>query len=127
MILLKAEAFDSGEDVGQHRFTELVMTRRSRLIAQIVIVALALAQPIDILITNVTLAAVPSAFEINPVQAFLMATLGELWWVPKAALAVFLVYQALTLSRMNRWTWALLATGAKVYVFVLVSNFWGLM
>jgi hypothetical protein len=98
------------------------MTRKSRLIAQGLILALALAQPLDILSTNAALAAVPGAFEGNPVQAFLMASLGGLWWLPKAALAVFFVWQAVTLSRMNRWTWALLATGAKTYAVVLVCN-----
>ena len=99
------------------------MTRNSRLIAQGLILALALAQPLDILSTNSALASVPGAFEGNPVQAFLMANLGGLWWLPKAALAVFFVYQAMTLSRLSKWGWALLATGAKTYAVVLVCNY----
>ncbi|HLZ67579.1 MAG TPA: DUF5658 family protein [Aliidongia sp.] len=98
------------------------MTRTSRLVAQALIIALAVAQPIDILSTNSALASVPGAFEGNPVQAFLMATLGGFWWLPKAALAMFFVYQAITLSRMSKWGWALLATGAKTYAIVIVCN-----
>jgi hypothetical protein len=44
-----------------------------------------------------------------------------------AALVVFLAYQALTLSRMSRWTSALLATGAKTYAIVLVCNIFHLI
>lgn len=103
------------------------MNRSSRLIAQGLILALALAQPLDILSTNAALASVPGAFESNPVQAFLMVHLGSMWWLPKAALAVFFVYQAVTLSRMNKWTWALLTTGTKTYVIVIACNFFHLL
>ena len=106
---------------------EPTMTRKSRLIAQALILALALAQPLDILSTNAALAATPGAFEGNPVQAFLMAHLGGYWWVEKALLAAFFVYVALTLNRMNKWTWALLATCAKTYAVVIVCNFFHLI
>ncbi|HLZ67881.1 MAG TPA: DUF5658 family protein [Aliidongia sp.] len=103
------------------------MTRRSRLIAQCLILGLAVAQGLDVMSTNAALAATPGAFEGNPVQAFLMAHLGSYWWIEKAFLAAFFIYVALTLTRMNKWTWALLATCAKTYAIVILCNFFHLI
>lgn len=86
----------------------------------------ALGQPLDILTTNRALAGT-GAHEGNPVEAWLMVEVGPLWWLPKALLAVFLAYQAVTLGHASRWTWALLAAGVKVYAVVLVANYWHLL
>lgn len=96
-------------------------------LAQFLILVVALGQPLDILDTNAALAAVPGAFESNPVEAFLMIHLGVCWWIPKAALAGFLIYQAATLREMTRLRWAMISAGAKVYALVLISNYWHLL
>lgn len=102
------------------------MTNTPKRAAQLLILLVALGQPVDILTTNAALASVPGAFENNPVEAFLMLHLGGWWWVPKATLAVFLVYQAVTLRKMTRRRWALVAVGAKAYALVLIANYWHL-
>jgi hypothetical protein len=103
------------------------VNKTTKLIAQGLILAVAAAQGLDILTTNAALAAQPGAFESNPIEAFLMAHLGAAWWLPKAAVALVLLHQAVTLDHMNRWRWALLSGGAKTYALVLISNYFHLL
>lgn len=102
------------------------MTRLSLLAARVLIGAIALAQPLDILTTNRALAAIPGAVESNPAEAFLMLHLGPAWWLPKAGLCLLFLYQALTIRQLNLRTWAILSAAAKVYLFVIISNYFHL-
>lgn len=89
--------------------------------AKATLCALALAQLGDVLSTNSAIAS-GNAQETNPLMALSMSHLGALWWLPKAALALWLLYQAIDLQAITRRQTVVLATIFKIYAFTLLSN-----
>lgn len=51
--------------------------------------AIAVVQLLDVATTNAALAS--GGAELNPIMRLSMAELGSLWWLPKAAIALFIL------------------------------------
>jgi len=62
---------------------------RARLFMRIAALAIAIGQAIDVSTTNTVLAS--GGTELNPLMRISMVELGSLWWLPKAAAAVFIL------------------------------------
>jgi succinate dehydrogenase hydrophobic anchor subunit len=62
---------------------------RARLFMRISALAIAVGQALDVSTTNTVLAS--GGTELNPLMRMSMAELGSLWWLPKAATAVFIL------------------------------------
>src|SRR5579862_5871041 len=85
--------------------------------------ALALAQVADVLSTNAALASgATGTHEGNPAMALAMQYLGPLWWLPKALLGLWLIYECLKLKAMSKRQIIVLSAVAKVYALTLLSN-----
>lgn len=86
------------------------------------LVAVALAQLADVLSTNHALATGHPVHEDNPVMQLLITYLGAVWWLPKAALAAFFMFMALTMTHVTRRQVMLASVVTTVYILVVVSN-----
>lgn len=86
------------------------------------LVAVALAQLADVLSTNHALATNRPLREYNPVMQLCITYLGAVWWFPKAALAAFFMFMALTMSRVTERQVMLASVVTTVYIVVVVSN-----
>jgi uncharacterized protein DUF5658 len=62
---------------------------QARLFMRISALAIAAGQAIDIATTNAVLAF--GGAELNPLMRLSMSNLGSLWWLPKVAIAVFIL------------------------------------
>ena len=62
---------------------------QARLFMRISALAIAIGQALDVSTTNRVLAS--GGTELNPLMRISMAELGSLWWLPKAATAVFIL------------------------------------
>jgi hypothetical protein len=62
---------------------------RARLFMRISALAIAIGQALDVSTTNTVLAS--GGTELNPLMRISMVELGSLWWLPKAATAVFIL------------------------------------
>jgi uncharacterized protein DUF5658 len=94
----------------------------ARLFMRISALAIAAGQAIDIATTNAALAAGDA--ELNPLMRLSMSNLGSLWWLPKAAIAVFIL--AYVFSRRmpppRRRVVALAAIALAMSAIVAASN-----
>ena len=95
---------------------------RARLFMRISALAIAAGQAIDIATTNAALAS--GGAELNPLMRLSMSNLGSLWWLPKAAIAVFIL--AYVFSRRmpppRRRVVALAAIALAMTAIVAASN-----
>jgi hypothetical protein len=66
-----------------------VIQLRGRLFMRISALAIVIGQALDVSTTNTVLAS--GGTELNPLMRISMAELGSLWWLPKAATAVFIL------------------------------------
>jgi len=97
--------------------------RTDTILATKVLVALvALAQLGDVLSTNRVLAAHVEAYEANPVTRLLMEQLGAMWWLPKAALAGFILCGLAALRQSSPQLLVIAAAMVVFHVLVLVNN-----
>ncbi|HVJ55538.1 MAG TPA: DUF5658 family protein [Aliidongia sp.] len=87
------------------------------------LVILALAQLVDVLSTNRALAAGDGRYEANPVMSFSMMHLGALWWLPKFAIAAFLVALVFRLKRATQREFLFSAIVGTAYLGILANNF----
>ena len=85
-----------------------------------------LAQLGDVLTTNHVLASHVDAYEGNPAARLAMIYLGAAWWVPKAALAMFIAYAAVKLRSPSRCLVGVAAAIFGLYAFVLLNNLFNL-
>src|SRR5690348_16814777 len=75
-----------------------VVQRHPRFLMRISALAIAIVQILDVATTNAALAS--GGAELNPIMRLSMANLGSLWWLPKAAIALFiLAYVFLGITR----------------------------
>jgi uncharacterized protein DUF5658 len=75
----------------------------TRFLMRISALAIAIVQVLDVATTNAALAS--GGTELNPVMRLSMATLGSLWWFPKASIALFIlayVFSGLTPTPTRR-------------------------
>jgi hypothetical protein len=104
--------------------------RRTRLdprrVAQALVLLVVLAQLGDVLTTNHVLAAHVDAHEVNPAARLAMIYLGKAWWLPKAALAMFSAYTAVTLRSSSRCLVGVAAAIFGLYALVLLNNLFNL-
>jgi hypothetical protein len=96
-------------------------------VARALLVALALAQLLDVLSTNAVLANVPNATEANPVMHFAMDRLGEYWWLPKAALAALYLFFAARLRQAPRRLAVAIGGFASLYAAFVAWNICNLL
>jgi hypothetical protein len=61
----------------------------ARFLMRISALAIAIVQLLDVATTNSALAS--GGAELNPIMRLSMANLGSLWWLPKAAIALFIL------------------------------------
>jgi Domain of unknown function (DUF5658) len=61
----------------------------ARFSMRISALAIAIVQLLDVATTNAALAS--GGAELNPIMRLSMAELGSLWWLPKAAIALFII------------------------------------
>jgi hypothetical protein len=93
-------------------------------LARSLLILIAVAQILDVISTNRALLS-GAGVEANPLVAAVMAMMGSYWWLWKVALAGFFAYVALTLQEVGLRRLALISALAKIYVVVIVSNFFG--
>src|SRR5215471_12023252 len=62
---------------------------RARLFMRISALAIAVGQALDVSTTNTVVAS--GGTELNPLMRISMTELGSLWWLPKAATALFIL------------------------------------
>jgi len=62
---------------------------QARLFMRIAGLVIAVGQALDVATTNAVLAS--GGAELNPLMRISMAKLGSLWWLPKAAIAIFIL------------------------------------
>lgn len=91
------------------------------LFSKVLLCGFALAQLGDVMSTNSALASAGTG-EGNPIMAYAMASLGPLWWLPKAGLAIWALYYAATLGAVTRRQIILLSLVFKIYLITIVSN-----
>jgi hypothetical protein len=75
-------------DMGR-QIDPLVPRVRARFSMRISALAIALVQVLDVTTTNAGLAS--GGVELNPIMRLSMAKLGWLWWLPKAAVGLFIL------------------------------------
>ena len=95
---------------------------QARLFMRIAGLVIAVGQALDVATTNAVLAS--GGAELNPLMRISMAKLGSLWWLPKAALALFIlayVFSGLTPPPTRRIV-ALTAIVLAVSALVVANN-----
>lgn len=97
-------------------------------IYRVSLAVIGLAQFLDVWTTDRALAA-GNSMEANPVARFLMDYLGSAWCAPKyllGALAIVIAFQTSGKS-VKPVTAGVAMLVAKLYLFVLVSNYFGIL
>jgi hypothetical protein len=94
----------------------------ARFLMRICALTIAIVQVLDVFTTNAALAS--GGTEVNPLMRLSMANLGSVWWLPKAALALFIlayVFSGLTPPPTRRII-ALTAIVLAVSALVVANN-----
>jgi uncharacterized membrane protein len=101
---------------------ENYMTRRI-VCFKVLLLTVAVAQLLDVISTNRSLAAGRGLYESNPLMRLTMAEFGTAWWLPKLAIAAFLTVLALRMKRPSPRELPLTAFVVTAYFTVLANNF----
>ena len=94
----------------------------ARFLMRICALTIAIVQVLDVSTTNAALAS--GGTEVNPLMRLSMANLGSVWWLPKAATALFIlayVFSGLTPPPTRRIV-ALTAIVLAVSALVVANN-----
>jgi hypothetical protein len=94
---------------------------QARRFMRLAALAIAVGQAFDVATTNAVLAS--GGAELNPVMRLSMTELGSLWWLPKAAVALFILAYAFSgLTPPGRRIIALTTTVLAIDALVVANN-----